>query len=335
MGTNKQAIIRYRTLDLCFRNTGRRYFIEDLIEACNQALYEQSGIQDGVKRRQIFDDISFMESEKGWSIDLRRNKEGKRVWYRYADPGYSIGKEELNEIEKAQIQEVLTSLSRFKGMPQFSWIEDISARLKSITMLKTQQQIIEFDQNPYLKGLEFFTDLYNAILNKCPLKINYRPFHDETARELMIHPYYLKQYNLRWFLFGLNEEKGHIMNLALDRILSVGEVKMPYIENTIIQFSEYFEDVVGVTVLHGVEIETVILEVAKERWPYLETKPLHGSQKVVSRSENSIFIQVEIKPNYEFTSLILSLGDGVKIISPESLKINVLERAKAIVKQYE
>lgn len=68
MATNKHATIRYHALDRCFSNWGRRYYIEDLIEACNLALYEFSGVEDGVKRRQIFDDITFMESEQGWSI---------------------------------------------------------------------------------------------------------------------------------------------------------------------------------------------------------------------------------------------------------------------------
>ena len=64
MATNKHATIRYHALDRCFSNFGRRFFIEDLIEACNQAIYDFDGIEDGVKRRQIFDDINFMESDQ-------------------------------------------------------------------------------------------------------------------------------------------------------------------------------------------------------------------------------------------------------------------------------
>ena len=73
MATNKHAIIRYQTLDKCFRNPGRNYYIDDLIEACNEAIYEYSGIEDGVKRRQLLDDISFMKSEQGWNIDSRNS----------------------------------------------------------------------------------------------------------------------------------------------------------------------------------------------------------------------------------------------------------------------
>ena len=98
MATNKHATIRYHALDRCFANTGRRYYIEDLIEACNVALCDYTGIDDGVKRRQIFEDINFMESEQGWSIPLERCKDGKRVFYRYEDSTFSIKNQAINDV---------------------------------------------------------------------------------------------------------------------------------------------------------------------------------------------------------------------------------------------
>ena len=82
MPINKNAIIRYQVLDKCFSDFRHRYYIEDLIEACSEALYDYTG-KGGVGRRQIFDDITFMESSQGWSIPLERLKDGKRTYYRY------------------------------------------------------------------------------------------------------------------------------------------------------------------------------------------------------------------------------------------------------------
>ncbi|MDR0938120.1 MAG: hypothetical protein LBN29_02025 [Mediterranea sp.] len=67
MATNKQAQIRYQALDRRFNNFGRHYFIEDLVEACNKALLEYEGILDGVRERQVQDDIAHKESDAGWS----------------------------------------------------------------------------------------------------------------------------------------------------------------------------------------------------------------------------------------------------------------------------
>ena len=47
-----------------------------------------------------------------------------------------------------------------------------------------------------------------------------------------IHPYFLKQYNNRWFLFGLHPESWkHDWNVAIDRIITVHESKVKFIPN--------------------------------------------------------------------------------------------------------
>ena len=60
MATNKNALIRYKVLDKCFRNPGKRYFIGDLIEECNNVLFDIDPNCSGISRRQIFQDLTFM-----------------------------------------------------------------------------------------------------------------------------------------------------------------------------------------------------------------------------------------------------------------------------------
>ena len=63
MSVNKNALIRYQVLERCFRNPGRMYFIDDLLEECNRALMDFDPRSEGIQRRQLFDEIRFMESE--------------------------------------------------------------------------------------------------------------------------------------------------------------------------------------------------------------------------------------------------------------------------------
>ena len=177
MATNKHATIRYHALDRCFSNHGRKFFIEDLINACNEAIYEFSGIEDGVKRRQVYDDITFMESDQGWNIQLERIKDGRRVYYRYSDKSFSIKNQGINQSEAEQLKETLSILSRFKGLPQFEWVEEIQIRLEDTFKLKSStESAVCFEENPYLKGLNHFTELFTAIQNKQALVINYKEF---------------------------------------------------------------------------------------------------------------------------------------------------------------
>ena len=334
MATNKHAIIRYQTLDKCFRNPGRTYYIDDLIQACNDAIFEYSGIEDGVKRRQVLDDIKFMESEQGWNIPLEHIRDGHKVYFRYEDISFSINNQPLNETEENQLKEALLTLSRFKGMPQFEWVDEITARLDSgLGLSKTSQQIIEFEQNDYLRGLEFITPLYNAILYQKVLSVTYRSFKRDTDQSIIFHPYYLKQYKNRWFVFGLNEEFGQITNLALDRIVGIEEIKHDFIPNTI-DFSEYFEDVIGVTLDKEAKLEKIQLKVSNDLYPYIQTKPLHGSQKIKEKGVTSVLIEMELIPNYELESLMLSYGEGIEVISPETLRERIRYRVKKSLKNY-
>lgn len=118
MSQTKLATIRYQALDRCFSNWGRRYYIEDLISACNESLREYLGEDAEVKRRQIFDDIRFMESESGWAVPLDHCRDGKRIYYRYSDKDFSINKRPMSPNEARQLRlQVLLKESRTPRRP--------------------------------------------------------------------------------------------------------------------------------------------------------------------------------------------------------------------------
>lgn len=334
MATNKHAIIRYRTLDKCFSNRGRKFYLSDLLEACNAALAEVDPSSTGIKKRQLYDDIAFMEREDGYSIELEKKKDGRDVYYRYINPNFTIKEKGLNSSEASQINEALQILARFKGMPQFEWVDEISARLESSFGLKEgAEKIIDFEQNKYLKGLEHITILFNSILHKRVLKAGYKPFKINQEQEFTFHPYFLKQYNNRWFCFGWNEELSKISNLALDRIVALKEIRKKYIKNSSEDFDEYFEDLVGVTATG--ETQKVLLKVDADLYPYIETKPLHGSQTPLDKTKDYVILRYELKLNYELESLILSFGERIEVLEPAILKQKIKERIVKATNKYQ
>ena len=335
MATNKHAIIRYQTLDKCFRNPGRKYFIEDLVEACSIAIYEFSGNNNGIKRRQVLEDIKFMESTQGWNIPLERIRDGHRVYFKYDDKSFSINNQPLNETEEIQLKEALLTLSRFKGMPQFEWVDEIYARLDSgLGLSHHSEKIIEFDQNNYLKGLEFISPIYNSILYKKAIQIEYKSFKKDISQSIIFHPYFLKQYNNRWYVFGKNDASQFIMNLALDRITSIEESKNKYLPNKTIDFDEYFEDIIGVTLSNEGKVEKVVIKASNELLPYIKTKPIHGSQKLKEQGLSHTLITLDIIPNYELESLILSFAEGVEVLHPKSLRDKIKKRVELNFSNY-
>jgi len=336
MANTKNALIRYKVLDNCFRNTGKRYFIEDLINACEHTLLEIEPNSNGISLRQIRDDIAFMKSKEGWEIELGNFKDGKKMYYRYVDTSFSINNMPLNDLEINQLQSALDILSQFKGMPQFEWIHELIPKLKQgINSDEKRNLIIDFDNNKYLKGIDNLGTLFNAIYYKKVLSVSYKPFENSSSSEIIIHPYFLKQYNNRWFLFGYNPEfEKYDWNLAIDRIESIKELKGKYQKNNLIDWEDYFDDIIGVTKPLDKEVEQVVLCFFGKTAKYIESKPLHGSQKPRWIDENTLEVRLEVIINYELERLILSFAESVSVIKPLSLADEIKKRLKKAIKQY-
>lgn len=341
MPVNKHALIRYHALDKCFSNFARRFYIEDLIEACNNALYAFTGsekyadpLNPGISRRQILADIDFMESPEGWSAIVDRIKDGRRVYYRYEDAGYTINNQPITDEELAQLRETTLMLSRFKGLPQFEWIDTMITNLEDKFNLKgAERSVIDLDNNEFVAGIEYISPLFNAIINKTPLRINYQTFH-KGAFDWIIHPYYLKQYNNRWYLIGLNDnDYKNITHVALDRIVAFEAIHIPYIENIVIDnFDEYFEDIIGVSFPAERIVEHIVLQFSPHRFPYIKAKPIHGSQKILSDGER--LISIDVMPNRELEALLLGFGEDVEIIEPQKLRDAIASIIKNTYEKY-
>jgi predicted DNA-binding transcriptional regulator YafY len=158
--------------------------------------------------------------------------------------------------------------------------------------------------------------------------VKYKDFKSSEPYEITFHPYYLKQYNNRWFVFGLNSDNQvSKWNLALDRIESLSETTLKY-KTSETNWEEYFFDLVGVTRPVGVELQEIILKFSPEIAPYIITKPIHPSQKHKNDS-TGLEVKIQVIPNFELERLVLSFGEQVKVISPENFKEKVYTRLKS------
>jgi predicted DNA-binding transcriptional regulator YafY len=328
MSTNKHATIRYNAIDKCLSSPGRKYYIDDLVAFCNEAIYNFTGLDNGVKKRQVYDDLRFMKSDEGFAAPIEAYKDGRRSYHRYTDPDFSINKKDVSPKEQHHIQQALEILARFQGLPNFEWVDELKVRLNDqLPGISNQDKNphISFQENPYLKGMEFFTPIYNAIRHERMIAVEYQSYKSEVPQRFEISPYHLKQYNNRWFVFGQSPIYDTLTNLALDRIISINEIATPF-SPTKIDFEIYFEDVIGVTIPENAQLEKVVLKVTHNLYPYIASKPLHGSQKVIGREEDHVKLQLEVYINYELKSVLLSFGNAIKVESP----LTLIEKLKTI-----
>ncbi|WP_405291001.1 helix-turn-helix transcriptional regulator [Algibacter sp. Ld11] len=333
MATNKHAQIRYNILDRCFSNFNRVFTYEDLLNEINNFLFEIG--TEGVQLRQLQYDIAYMKSEEGYSIILNNDlKLGKKRVFRYLDKKFSISNHPLNLSDTEQLETTLAILSRYKHRAEFSWLEELIPRMEQAFKLveSGDNGIIGYQENIDLKGREHIGTLFNLILKRKQIKINYEPY-GKPQFSVIISPYHVKQYNNRWFLFCFNEKYKAISNYPLDRINSIEELNASFVPS-VINWLDYFDDIIGVTKPEGGKIEKIYLRFSENRINYVLTKPLHGSQKIDSLDYSGRTISIEVIPNNELYQLLLSYGADVEVIKPIEIRKEIIERVKNMINNY-
>lgn len=132
MPANKNALIRYNTIDKCLRNRYRKWTIDDLVDACSDALYEMEGIAKGISIRTVQGDIQLMRSDKlGYNapIEVYDNK-----YYRYADLDYSIRENRLSEDDYELVEKAVTLIGRMEKNTDVVELSKVLLQLKTKLM---------------------------------------------------------------------------------------------------------------------------------------------------------------------------------------------------------
>ncbi|MBQ3383065.1 MAG: WYL domain-containing protein [Bacteroidales bacterium] len=358
MPSNKNAVIRYMYLDQMLSDRYHKYTCEDLLIKVNERLSDagyptiggdQSDYDRYIKsgKRVIQLDLqALQDSPFNMEIDSSERLHGSPV-YRYADPTQSLFSKQLSDEEKRLLQEVLNTLGQFAGLDSFEWLHDLQEKLNDRKAFGRNEydkedmmsrKIISFSSNEYLKGKDYLGTLFALIANRKVVEINYNPF-GEKPRKIRLYPYLLKQFNDRWYLIGtpladgiFPFRKDFYINLPLDRMIAIKAVEdIPYQECEE-DIEERYEDIIGVTYVESEPLTSILLAVKDSFVGYLDTKPLHGSQKKYSSVEQKrlhikypsfegyTFYGLEIKPNREFFNKIFMNGDDILLISPKPLR---------------
>ena len=330
MPNTKNYSTRLRVLDQCLRS-GHAYSGKELTEFINREL-ELRGEPTITSRTTLMDDLLNIENE--YHTNIIRKKHGRQTTYQYENPNFSIFSTELSEDDILHLDQALDILQHFDGMPEADWVAELSARLNlCMSNHKEVRAAVGFESSMYNKGMEHFTPLFNAIRKKTTVELRYQSFRMAEPQTLIVHPYYLKQYNNRWFLFCCSGDHTNLSNYPLDRILSVKLAHVPY-RDTDIDFDEYFADMIGVSRRNGQEPEDVVLRFPKDQYKYVATKPWHGSQKIVDENSSTITLQLHVVLNYELEQKILSFGQYVEVISPMTLRERIKDRLSQSLLQY-
>ncbi len=336
MPVNRNALIRYRTIDKCLQNRRRKWTIENLIAACNDALYEYEGIDKAVSMRTIRMDLNAMRSDKlGYNAPI---VVANKKYYSYDDPAYSIANIPLTSQDLNVLQEVAHLLRQFKGFSHFNEVSEMVNKLEDKIYSEQQQRapIIDFEKNELLTGIGWLDILYKSIVAETTVQLSYKSFKARQASDIIFYPYLLKEYRNRWFVLGMKKQGKEINTFALDRILAIEHLPgEPYREQKNFDPHAYFQHIVGVTRNLAEQPTLVIFWANHFHAPYIKTKPIHHSQKVVEELKTGTHFSIEVIPNYELERELMGFGEGLKVLSPHHLARRIKKRIQLMQELYE
>lgn len=325
----RSALLRYKLLDKLFNDFSKEYTLEDLRRIVNDELGKHGF--NPISERQLYNDKKYMIEVLRGPIETKTSHHSRRPYFRYSEPT-ELFSQKISMRDMAVLRTTIDMLSKYRGNGKNVLLEKVIRDLETTFEIPEAESknVISFEQNDKLKGMDNLSTIIDAVVEHQPLYIEYKPYGG-VLKQLFVHPYYVKQYNNRWFLFCLDEATGQLATMALDRIETITPSDMPF-RDTTIDFATYFDNVVGVSVpSHAAKIEHVELRFSEKRFPYVTSKPIHPSQQTTGECT----VSLDVILTRELEQQILSFGCDVEVLAPKKLRDRVRKNIQRNLKQYE
>lgn len=301
--------------------------------------YKQTGIKPSVptlrKDLDIFKKALIATERQGMLVEgrggmkklLTDGNDNRTRTYCYMEKGFSVLPFLKTELTDGEYRSLISAINKLRGILQNDkTFEEIRFAIQSRVEADYQKApFVDYEDNRRLKGREYRPLFYKAIVERQVLHIHYRTFLG-IELEYDFHPYLLKQFNERWFVFGLGVDTGNVYtSIPLDRLEEAPVAVGSFPEECPEDYMTYFNQRVGVSNnLREQRVRHIVLSVHdRETWGRIVTKPIHRSQEVVSvfsQNEQAGVISLDVVPNLELLARFLSLGDSVIIEDTEDAK---------------
>lgn len=308
MPKNKNAYLRYRIIDQCLRNDFKYFNRDSLADRVSEKL----GIS--VSKYTIDKDLKALHDE--FDAPIKFDKFKNR--YYYSEP-FSLENVELDEDEKNVLNASIAVLDILKDTKYAESFKSIIQRLSAESKDYEEESIIEFEHSENMPGIDLFDRLYEAILNEETLLITHEVY-GKDIKEHIISPYLIKEYRNRFYLIARKHNYDSlelIYSFGLDRIKSIKRSNELYRRTKEFNPKTYFKHSLGITRKLFEEPIELELKFSSVNIPYVLSKPLHSSQKIIKQTKDYLIVSIKVYESDELNMAILSYGSGVEVLSPK------------------
>ena len=204
--------------------------------------------------------------------------------------------------------------------------------LKGISETKDFIKDIEFDLRGGLLGTENLHFLLEAIKKQQKIHFLHYNYLKEEETDVLLDPYFLKEYMGRWYVVGLRED-GKIRTFGIDRISDLVITPLNFVKSEDVKARENFDSIIGLVYSKGKQ-QRIVLSFTSRQGKYVKSLPWHHSQKVLEDNDKELRISLFVVPNFELYQQILMNGADIEVIEPEWLRKEIKGKIMDALNRY-
>lgn len=266
--------------------------------------------------KRSFNHENYTISKRTFERDVNEIYEnyGIEIQYNRAENVYEI----INEANEGKTNKIIESFQIYNAL---SLSESFS---KNIIIEKRKSS-----------GTENLHGFIHAIENNLEVNFTHQKFWETNSvkKTRTVNPLALKEARNRWYVIGQDQKDNKVKSFGLDRISNVEISSKKFQHPKGFNPDQKFEHAFGI-ITDGTIPVKIKLWFSNAQADYIKSLPLHHSQKVVTENETECIIELYLSPTYDFVMELLSIGKEVKVLEPESLKKELIERLEATLKHY-
>ena len=333
MPKNKNALIRYKVINKLLLN-GRSATKRQMADKCSET------IEKPVSLRTIENDLNAMRNDAALGYEAPISYDYNRKAYYYLDPDFSIDGLRIADEDLKNMLLAARLLSSYQNIPEF---RDYGGSINKVINLlnfrrlilrKNAMSFIEFESHPKPEHSDNFGQLVNCIHTRTVIQIKHQAFDRQEEIIYTLHPYFLKEYNMRWYLLAWCEERDAIRIFGLERIHEINRLYLKQFKlGSPFNAEQYFRDFIGVHVPEHPPVE-IVLRFKNHYGHYLISKPLHHSQELIEQGSDWHIFRYKLSINIALIGQILQWGKEVEVIEPASLRNEIKKELTEVLGMY-
>lgn len=272
-------------------------------------------IDDYLTRQSAFQDYKFNISQRQFLRDLKKIGSILEIEI-YYDPRQGVYL--INEVEFSEL-----SRRRLEAFDTFNALKIGDSTSRLIHFEKRRPQ-----------GTENLFGVLHAIKNNLQINFTYQKFWEEQSTERSVHPLALKEFKNRWYLLSKDTKDGAIKTFALDRLTTLDITPIKFKPSPDFDIEEQFRYCFGIISPTDEEPQEIILSFTPFQGKYIKSLPLHESQKILIDDKNELRIKLKLFVTHDLIMELLSFGDNMKVLQPDSLILHIRTAHKTAYQQY-